>query len=143
MWEDNSAAITGIALVLAVLLTGSIVSVINNSTIGGLQSSGPDRSYSGGAEYQEASRDLANPPVEDDGTSDSEGRKRVGRVYVDFEAPDVEETVQGSRNEAENFGGYSESRSFGRRGKGATSVSMGMPEGNVSSFLNDLRSDGA
>lgn len=67
-------------------------------------------------------------------------RKRIETFDIDYEAPNVQNAVDVSKRIAEKFGGYTESENFhnSETGGDSASVTLRVPQENVSEFLDEL-----
>lgn len=146
IWGRHSKGITAVTLMIGVLSLGFVASSFGNSSAGGMERQAAD--FNGGSPTTSASgslelsKDMPGPEPGGDGTSSSADRKRIESIYMDYEAPDVEEAVQDSKQMADKLGGYSEAENFNRHNGESASVTLRVPKDNVSNFMEEASSKG-
>jgi len=148
--QENTTLILAVIVVGGVLFTGFIATSFA-SNIGTTESLGSAGSpaYSDTSlttESQGLSMDRsadAAAPGPNRGTDSAQERKRIERIDLDFEAPDVNSAVDSAKAEAESLGGYSESESFNRRYGETADVTLRVPKENVSEFLEEMENQGS
>ncbi len=71
-------------------------------------------------------------------TADTEDRKLVTRIYMDVETEDVQAAQTETKELARGYGGFVDQESFSQDDGQRASVTLRIPEDNVSIFLSDV-----
>lgn len=146
--EGKTNVVLALVIFGAVIFTGFVATSLN-SGLGQMQSAetadaSGQLAYSGGSSAHSLTRDAS---VESDrggsgGTDTSAERKRIERIDLDFEVPDVNAAVDTAKARAGELGGYTESEDFNRRYGESADVTVRVPKSNVSAFMEDVENRG-
>lgn len=124
---------TGLVLLLAFSI-GGIVQLTGNSAADAYE---PRKQSLAGAGGAPTSLDYAGDSAER-GSSGSTGRKVITRYSIDLEVPDVEEAMAETEKITERYAGFVDSSSFDRETGVHGSLTVRIPENNVTEFLDQL-----